>query len=295
MHFTLRQLEIFLEIASCQNITQAAKNLAMSQSAASEALKGLEHQYEVQLFDRIGKRLRLNSLGHSVRAKAQVLIEHARALEFDLKQGDNIGELAIGATLSIGNYLAVHIMGDFLHAYPESKVNLKIENTTKIAERVLNFDLDLGLVEGEYWHDDLHIAPWCNDELVVFCTPDNPLAALSSVSDEELKQVQWVLREEGSGTRQVFDRAMSGLVSEINVFLELPHTEAIKGAVKAGLGIGCLSAITLRDEFERRELIPLSIPQRNFQRKFYFITHKKKYRSSLIELWLDFCRNLKTM
>lgn len=114
MHYTLRQLEVFLATAHYQNITQAAANLAMSQSAASSALKDLEQRFNIQLFDRAGKRLQLNELGQALRPRAEALLDQARDLKRSLSQHTEMGELKVGATLTIGNYLAVPIMARFM-------------------------------------------------------------------------------------------------------------------------------------------------------------------------------------
>jgi DNA-binding transcriptional LysR family regulator len=111
------------------------------------------------------------------------------------------------------------------------------------------------------------------------------------VSDEDLLQANWIVRETGSGTRQAFDRAMTGLLSDINLALELQHTEGIKRAVEANLGIGCLSRIALVEAFRRGSLVPLEAPHRDWRRKFYFLLHKQKHRSSGINSWLALCLN----
>ncbi|MBU6952603.1 LysR family transcriptional regulator [Hahella sp. HN01] len=292
MHYTLRQLEIFLAAAHFENITQAAKSLSMSQSAASDALRNLESQFNIQLFDRIGKSLQLNELGRMLRPRVEALIERARDLELDFQQHTDIGSLKVGATLSIGNYLAVRIMADFMQQHPGAKVSLEVANTTTIAGKVLNFELDVGLVEGEINHNELEVIPWRDDELKIFCAPDHPLAQKKVLSDSDLVRASWILRERGSGTRQAFEWAMHGILPDLKVSIELQHTEAIKRAVEANLGIGCLSRVTLVDAFKRGSLAPLEAPHRNFQRRFYFILHKEKYRSAGIENWLELCRQL---
>src|SRR5690606_2319777 len=108
------------------------------------------------------------------------------------------------------------------------------------------------------------------------------------------RSARWILREAGSGTRQAFDRALHGLLPELHITLELQHTEAIKRAVEAGLGIGCLSLITLGDAFKRGSLIRLSVPQRDFSRQLYLIVHKQKYRSAGINAWIEMCRQALT-
>ncbi|MGI9274544.1 MAG: LysR family transcriptional regulator [Endozoicomonas sp.] len=291
MKFTLRQLEVFLAAARQQNITRAAEALSMSQSAASSALKELEQQFDTRLFDRVGKRLQLNEQGHQARAQAEALLENARQLEQMLSGKTQAGKLNVGATLSIGNYLAVNIVARLMREEPEVQISLEVANTSAIARKVLNYDLDIGLIEGELQHQDLNVMPWRDDELVVFCAPGHPLEHRTSLDNQDLLEAGWILRESGSGTRQAFDRAMHGLLPNLNVVLELQHTEAIKRAVEAGLGIGCLSRITLEDAFRRGNLIPLAVPDRDLSRQFYFILHRQKYLSPGIERLIQFCLN----
>lgn len=290
MRYTLRQLEVFLAAAHTENLTQAAAELAMSQSAASGALKELEERFGLQLFDRVGKRLQLNDFGRAVRPRAEALIAQARELEQALSQHAGAGDLKVGATLTIGNYLAVGIMARYMSAYPGTHVYLDVENTATIARRVANFELDVGMIEGDLNHPDLDVIAWRDDELVVFCAPSHPLAKKKQLSDEDLRTARWLVRESGSGTRQAFDRAMHGLLPSLTLLPELQHTEAIKRAVEAGLGIGCLSRVTLEDAFRRGALVPLSVPQRDFMRKFYFILHREKYRSAGVDAWLALCQ-----
>ena len=292
MRFSLRQLQVFIATAHFQNLSRAADSLAMSQSAASSALAELEHQYGIQLFDRIGKRLQLNALGHALRPQAMALLQQADALDQALQQHSEAGSLKIGATLTIGNYLAVNLMARFMRDNPHSKVELQVANTAAIAARIHNFELDLGLIEGELHDSELDVMPWRDDELVVFCAPGHPLAKKRKLSDAMLADATWILREPGSGTRQTFDRALHGLLPGLNILLELQHTEAIKRAVEAELGIGCLSKVALVEAFKRGSLVPLSVPQRDFRRLFYFILHKQKYRTAGIERWLTLCRQL---
>ncbi len=290
MKYTLRQLEVFLAVAHHDNISRAAESLSMSQSAASGALRDLESQFDIRLFDRIGKRLQINELGRLLRPRAEALLERALALQLQLQQHQTVGELKIGATLTIGNYLAVGLMARYMSEHPGARVKLEVANTSAIAARVANFDLDIGLIEGEIRHDELEILPWRDDELVVFSAPDHPLASKPLLSDTDLLSTVWILRELGSGTRQTFDRAMHGLLPQLNILLELEHTEAIKRAVGAGLGIGCLSRIALADAFDRGSLVPLAVPGRAFDRQFYLILNRHKYRSAGIERWLELCR-----
>jgi DNA-binding transcriptional LysR family regulator len=289
MRYSLRQLEVFLAIARHENVTRAAHELAMSQSAASGSLGELEGQFNVKLFDRLGKRLQLSELGQQLRPQVESLLEQARALEQALAGEELSGRLQIGATLTIGNYLAVSMIADFRQQYPQAGIVLSVANTETIVERVARFELDMGLIEGELRHPDLHIVHWRHDELVVFAAPGHPLAQAEALSDQQLLALPWIVRERGSGTRQAFDRAMHGLLADLQIAMELQHTEAIKRAVEAGLGVGCLSRICLAEAFRRGSLVPLAVPGRDFRRELFLITHRDKYRSATLKQWLALC------
>ena len=290
MHFTLKQLKVFLAVASHENVSMAAEELAMSQSAASTALKELEQRFDVFLFDRVGKRLKLNEQGALLRPQAAALLSQAEQIESSLIRHSDVGEVKVGATLTIGNYVAIGIMAAFIQDHPSAQVELDVENTRAIASKVRNFELDIGLIEGELQEPDLDVQYWRDDTLSVFCSPQHPLAKKKELSDADLKQADWIVREKGSGTRQAFDRAMSGMLSEIILRLELQHTEGIKRAVEAGLGIGCLSELTLQDAFKRGTLVRLLAPQRDWTRKFYFILHKQKFLSRGVQSWIEHCK-----
>jgi len=289
MRYTLRQLEVFLAVASQESVSRAAESLAMSQSAVSGALADLERQFDIQLFERLGKRLQLSGLGRSLRAQAEALHQQAQEFESQLANHDAVGRLRVGATLSIGNYLLVPEIAHFMREHPSARVTLDVANTAEIARRVLNFEIDIGLVEGELQEPELEVSRWRPDELLVFCAKDHPLAQHGVLTDQDLIDTPWIVRERGSGTRQAFERAMHGILSDLQIVLELQHTEAIKGAVKAGLGLGCVSRVALEDELAHGTLIACQVPQRDFHRWFYTVMHQREYQSAAV---LGFLRQL---
>lgn len=294
MRYTLRQLAVFIACARYENMTKAADSLAMSQSAASSAIKELERQFDLPLFDRVGKRLQLNDSGTWLLPKARALITQAQELELRLLDPPVLGHLNVGATLTIGNYVAVDIMARYMDQYPGSRIELDVANTHTIVDKLSRFELDIGLVEGEVNHASLIVEPWCDDELVVFASPAHPLASMEVVGDEDLLSVDWVLREPGSGTRQQFEKGMSGLLGQLNIKLQLQHTEAIKRAVAANLGVGCLSKMALVDSLTKGEVVALPLASRRFHRQFYFVWHKQKFLSASINHWLALCRAMNT-
>lgn len=289
MQYTLRQLQVFLAIAKVGNLTKAAKELNLSQSAASSALKDLETQFEILLFDRIGKRLHLNEQGAKLRPRAESLMEQAYELERSLQKSDGFREVKVGATLTIANCLALEMVSSYLKKYTGASISLDIHNTEHIVDQVINYELDMGMIEGETHHSQLSVDPWKEDELFLFCNKMHPLASKKEISDDDLLNIHWILREPGSGTRQTFDRAMHGLMPEMQIILELRETEAIKSAVKHNIGVGCLSRLSLQAELQRGEFVRLHLPQRNLGRKFYLITHKQKYMTGSLQNWLNLC------
>lgn len=290
MKFTLRQLEVFVAVARHENVSRAADQLALSQSAASAALTELERQFDTQLFDRVGKRIRLNELGNAVLPHATELIDRAHELEAQLHAQDAPGELQVGATLTIGNYLGTLIVSDFMQRHPGSKVTLDVENTAHIIAKVANFELDLGLVEGRCLHPDIEVMPWGDDALEVFAAPQHPLAKKCRLTAADLAAADWIVREPGSGTRETFDLAVAGVLPAVNIKLELAHTEAIKRAVESGLGIGCISRLALHEAFRRGSLVRLKAPFLKMDRKFFILVHKQKYRTATSRQFIELCR-----
>jgi DNA-binding transcriptional LysR family regulator len=297
MRYSLRQLEIFVAICRTQSVSRAAAELALSQSATSTALGEFERQFDLQLFDRVGKSLRINETGQQLLPRAVELLDRANEIEDILRGHAGFGPMKIGATLTVGNYLATIIVARFLRDHPESRIQLQVHNTSTVVNRVANHELDLGLIEGDCHHPDITVERWIADELVVFSAPDHPLALLSKqkkhrLTVNRLLKEPWILREKGSGTRETFDRAFHSHHAQLNVRLELEHTEAIKRAVESGLGIGCISRLALKDAFRRGSLVPLETAELDLRRYFYFLWHYQKYQSTGIRQFLAACKNL---
>ena len=269
MKFTLRQLEVFVAVAQQESVSRAAEGLSLSQSATSTSLGELERQFDCKLFDRAGKRLTLNALGRQLLPQAVALLDRGEEIENLLNGKTAFGSLDLGATLTIGNYLATLLIGAFMQRQPDCRVRLHVHNTAQVVQQVAHYELDLGLIEGDCRHPDIEVQPWMEDELVVFCAPQHPLARRGGADLERLTREAWILREQGSGTRLTFDQAMRHHPRPLNIRLELEHTEAIKRAVESGLGIGCISRLALRDAFRRGSLVPVETPGLDLRRQFY--------------------------
>lgn len=292
MKYSLRQLEIFVAISRTESVSRAAEELSLSQSATSTALGEFERQFSLQLFDRVGKSLRINETGQQLLPRAVELLDRAKEIEDLLGGHAGFGHMKIGATLTVGNYLATILVARFLQEHPESRIQLQVHNTRTIVQQIANHELDIGLIEGDCDHPDIAVQTWIADELVVFSAPDHPLARQKKVTMEQLLREPWILREKGSGTRETFDRAFHNHHAELNIRLELEHTEAIKRAVESGLGISCISHLALKDAFRRGSLVPLATPGLDLGRYFYFLWHKQKYQTAGMREFLALCRSM---
>jgi DNA-binding transcriptional LysR family regulator len=291
MRYSLRQLEIFLEVAKQESMSKAAKTLFMSQSAVSAALLSMESNYQTRLFDRIGKSLKLSGIGYALRPQAQQLLIHAQQFDQALLQQGDAGNIKVGASLTIGNYLAVEYLTRYRTNNPDATVGFEVASTPEIVTKVLNFDVDIGLVEAEVSHASLDVTPWRDDRMIVFCSKRHFLAASKSLSKTDISHANWILREPSSGARQTFDLAIRKLKTAINIYLELTHNEAIMRAVETGIGIGCLSEIALEGALKRGDLIELTLPNVDMKRTFYFIRRKDSYPSKAVSQWIDLCRS----
>ena len=292
MKYTLRQLQIFLAVAKHQNISRAAKDLHMSQSAASESLLNLEHTYNVKLFDRVSNKLILNAIGNTLRKEGESLLHHCQAFDESLTSHKEVGHLKVGASFTIGNHLAAQYLAGYLAEYSQADVQLDIANTPEVVSKVLNYEVDIGMIEGEVQHRDLELIPWHEDELVIFCAANHPLAQKKKLTNSDITSAQWILREPDSGARHTFEQALAGLLPHINIHLEFKHNEAIKNAVESGLGIGCLSRIVLKKDIANGDLVPLTLPKRDMRRTFYFALPKDRFEAESVASWMRICRSM---
>ncbi len=292
MKFTIRQLEIFLSVAKFQSVSKAAEQLCLSQSAASAALQSLEKAYGVTLFDRQGNKIKLNAIGHTLRKEAETLFAHCQQFDDALQLHSDIGHLRVGASFTIGNHLVVRYLAEYLNKYPEADVQLDTANTPEVVAKVLNYEVDVGMIEREVQHRELELIPWKEDELVAFCSANHPLAKKGVLNDDDIKAARWILREPDSGARHTFDRALSGLLPEIEIYREFKHNEAIKSAVESGLGIGCLSKVVLQNDFRNGDLVPLKLANRDMTRMFYFALPKHRHNKAAVEFWITLCSKM---
>ena len=262
MALSLRQLEIFEKIAATGSVTRAGEELLLTQSAVSMALSQLEQLSSVPLFERAGRRLLLNDAGRQLLQEARAILQAVKRVEQQLQgdTGELVGELLIGGSTTIANYLLPSLLGAFARRYPHSGVQLTVGNTQQVADLLAAGQLDIAFVEGPCHNRDLVAVHWRDDELVVVAGAEHPWGRDRHVTPEQLAAAPWIMREKGSGTREIFEDAMERAGISYRIALEFGHTEAIKNGVAAGLGVSCLSRIAVDRELEYGRLVEVASP-----------------------------------
>lgn len=287
MRISLKQLAVFDAVARLGSVSKAAEDISLSQSATSMSLAELESHLGAPLFHRLGKRLSLNDYGRWLQPKVHQLLAQAKEIELSSKHDTLQGSLKIGASSTIGNYLVPATVAAFVKTHPEVSIHLEVANTEQIVAGMQSLSFDIGLIEGPSHAPQLDTKIWKKDELVIFCNPNHPLAKQTTVSAEDLTAAQWVLRELGSGTREVFSLATQSILMNPQVKLELGNSEAVKLAVKTGLGLGCLSSVAIQTELQAGSLVKLKTEFINLKRNFFLIQRKDSYQSQLIKTFID--------
>lgn len=279
-----RQLEVFSTIAASGSVRAAANQLGLTQPAASMALAELERLLGAPLFDRHQRRLRLNGFGRELLPRAREIVERLR--EFGTGAQPR-GALAVGASNTVGNYMVGELLGGFVARHPDVKLSLRVANSAEILAGVLDFSLDVGCIEAPLVHPDVALLPWRRDELKVCVRADHPLARRRRLRAADLSGQRWILRESGSGTRSIFERASRDVLGPLDVALELGQSEAIKQAVIAGLGIACLPDAAIAEAVGAGQLVALRTPFLSLTRPLALLLHRARYRGATLQAFLQ--------
>ena len=299
MRITLRQLAIFAAVADAGSTTAAGLRVALSQSATSAALNELESVLDARLFDRVGTRLVLNDTGRALLPQARAVLDGATGIEREFGLGAADGEagagapLRVGASTTIGNYLLPTMIASYRRAWPDAHVDVQIANTGDIAAAVARLEVDVGLIEGPCHEADVQAQPWREEELVIVCAPNH--AALRGdvrrrLGVGTLRQVPWLLREPGSGTREAVEHALQPHLHQLQEGMHFGGTEAIKQAAVEGLGFTCLSLFAVQDLITLGRLVRVETTLPRLVRRLYLIHHRRKQFSKSLSRFIEHCR-----
>jgi DNA-binding transcriptional LysR family regulator len=289
----LREIKIFATVCKTTSMSEAGRQLYMTQPAVSQTIIDLEDKLQVKLFERMNKKLILTHAG-------EILLKYSKRIILIMDEAENtledianlkIGKIRVGASMTIGTYLLPSIIKEFNTKYPEINLNLIIDNTSVIEEKILNNDIDIGLVEGLIGAKDILFDSFFHDKLFLVCSKDNFLAQKRLVERNEIEGQDFISREEGSGTREIIDKIMNAYNITYNIRHTLNNIEAIKKSIRNNLGISILPEIAIQEELVAGDLLKLDIRDIEFKRSFNIIYHKDKNLTNLLQKFIEHIKN----
>lgn len=274
MAINFHQLHIFYTVAEKGSFSGAAQALHMTQPAVTMQIQSLEEYYGTKLFVRSTKKIELTEAGRELLTYAKRSIELVKETDLAMSKFTHKlqGRLFLGASLTVGEYILPRILGPFNERFPNISIQMKIMNTTQILDCLLKYQLTFGIIEAQVVHPDVHTEPVLKDELQLVVPSAHPLAKAESTTIDEVLQYPFILREQGSGTRQVMEEEFirHGIhPQELKIVMELGSTGAVKSAVEAGLGITFLSRSAVRHELALGVLRMVPVEDIRFERYFY--------------------------
>jgi DNA-binding transcriptional LysR family regulator len=297
MSITLRQLEIFIAVAETAQVTKASKKLFVTQSAVSMALAELENQLGGSLFDRHGRSLLLNERGRYLLPLSKEIICQVGNVENIMSEKNDTlsGKINVVASTTIGDYILPYLIGAFKRMHPQVHINMLVHHTRYAESLVLDGKVEVGFVEGHVHNPDTVKRLWFKDELVVIAGPTDPLSHKSTFDvNNDFTNTRWIMREKGSGTVAIFRDKLKDYQDQINVIMEMGHPEAIKKAVESGVGLACLSSLTVCREVEHGWLKTLQFEGVDMKRKLHVISRKNLKMNDTLAEFLAFCDIMST-
>jgi len=287
---TLKELELFYHLCDNPHVSQLAQKIDMSQSAISLAIKSLENKLDEPLFDRIGKKLVLNERGRLFKEKTYPHFLALKDGQSTFSKDIFSGTLNIASSKTIGNFIMPQIMFRFLSHYPHCHIENEITNSAQIIQKVLEGRIDIGFIESSCHHADIIKEKFGSDELVVVSS-DRALSKQSYYIDQ-LFDKKWILRESGSGTREVFLENTGEISQDLKIFMQYKDSQEAKSIlIDNKEAITCISKYVVEKELQHEELFKIAVKNISFKRDFYIIHHKNKYKSKLIETFIEWVKN----
>lgn len=285
---TLKELHFFYKLCSNPQVTQVAQELNISQSAISIAIKSLENKLNEQLFDRIGKKLILNEKGRFFKEKTFLHYLALKDAKNIFQENKLAGNIKIAASKTISNFIMPNIYYDFLSKYSNVKLDISTNNSNEIIEKILSSKLDIGLIEVDTQHSSLIKEKLCDDELIIVTSDENSpkITFIDSINKK------WILRETGSGTREIFINYIGQIAQELIIFMELQDFEEIKTIVLNNKDtVTAISKVIVQKELEEKKLFQIKLRNIEFKREFYLVYHREKSKNLLFETLIKFLKS----
>lgn len=283
---TLRNLRIFLAVADCGSMSEAAKKMHIAQPSVSGTIGEIEEQYGVRLFERLGRRLYITPTGTQLREYARHILSMYDAMEQRLKNADETDLLRVGATVTVGTCVIGGALKQYMQETNNPAPQVVVDNTRVIEQMLLKSELDVAIVEGKVSSPDLVTQFMMNDPMALVCAPDkNPFGNRKAVRLADLEEIPFILREKGSGTRDVFESAMPRL----NIQWVCNNSEAILRGTEMGFGMTVISRRLASERLRSGSLMEIRVTDASLERQFSIVWHKNKYLGTSLQQFIDIC------
>lgn len=286
---TLRNLEIFVAVVELGSMSAAARELVITQSSVSQVILDIEKDYGINLFERFNRGLKLTPTGEEMLKYAKNIILLNKELDSVLNHESKVLRIRLGATATIGATVMKAIVLDLQREYPKIKCEVSVANTRTIEEKIMNNELDVGLVEGNISNDDLIQEVAMRDKMVFICGCAHRLCGRTSIKIEEVRNDHWVMREAGSGTRAQVMRELKAHNIQPDIRWCCNSLETVKSAVADGIGVSVLSRRLVKGDFEDGKLWISDISNADFERTFKLVYHKDKYMTKTMKSFVNLC------
>ncbi|WP_286230694.1 LysR family transcriptional regulator [Neobacillus mesonae] len=288
-----QHLEVFVKVVEKENFSKAAEELHMTQPAVSQYIRTLEESVGTRLLERSNKYVRLNKAGEIVYHHAKEIIAlytKMQSLVDDLTKRAS-GPIAIGASYTFGEYILPHIIAKMQEQFPLINPSIRIQNTKEIIELVKKHQLDIGIIEGLYKQDILNSEVVSKDRMVIVAGPRHPLLSQTEeIKISDLEEETWILREEGSGTREAAENLFDMYEFTPKKIMVFGSTQLIKESVEAGLGISLLSSWAIKKELTNGYIGIINAKGLPFKRNFSILTHTS-YQTKALKTFIETLRD----
>lgn len=286
------RLTTFITVARIKSFTKAAEILNLTQPAVSQHIKYLEEYYGVGLIKKTGKEIDLTEEGLILYKYSKELDILHRNLEAEIRNKSGIHKsYKVGASMTVGGYVLPYILAEYKREHPNTDILLQVNNTEEIISKLLNRKLDLALVEGNFDRDKFGYKKFKDDEMVLAVSDKHQFAKKGKVSIEEILQGELIIREKGSGTREIFENKLKELgydICSFNPYMELGSISAIKSLVEENLGYTIISKETIKRELKQGVIKIVEIEGIQIYREFNFI-YLKESNEKFIDEFIKFC------
>lgn len=289
LNITVRQLELFIALVKTPHLGKVSKEVHLSQSAISTAIKNLETHLETKLFDRANKKMILNEDGRLFYSHVEPMVRQMHWCENIFRDAHLHGRLNIGVSTSIAKSILPRMLYRFVELHEGVSFRTETGNTQTVVGLLEKGEVDIGFIEGEHHCVDIQKEVFGTDELFIV-TGDRELAEKKAYRMEELLEKRWILREKGSGTREVFLERLGAMTEELNVFMQIDNTGGVKSVLRNNDTLACMSRYHVLSELDHKSLYRVRVKDMKFTRPFYIILHRQKYITGLLKEFITFSR-----